>query len=216
MTDYAIACGCGRAMTPDGRAGRGAFRCGCGARIRVVEKQTSTAQCSATACRAVSVTGATIRLCANHKDEVTMMLAQEVARTDLKNLGRLAEEGATRWREPVIPVYCGPEVQTTEAAIVRDVNGPGRHDPVVYFLRNGERVKIGYTVNLYDRVTSLSLRRSDILLLLDGGRALESAMHRRFHDYRIRGEWFELAGELRSFIEARPMRPKSHILRELA
>ncbi|MFD5675599.1 GIY-YIG nuclease family protein [Streptomyces sp. NPDC127040] len=163
------------------------------------------------------MTGAALRLCADHKDEATMMLAQDVARTDLNNLGRLVQEGAARWREPIIPIYCGPAVQATETAIVREVSGPGRHDPVVYFLRNGERVKIGYTVNLYDRITSLSLRRTDILLLLDGGRALEADMHRRFHSYRIRTtEWFELEGELRAFIESRPRRPERGIPQKLA
>lgn len=217
MTDYTIACGCGRSMNPDGRAGRGAFRCGCGTRIRVVEQQTPSARCSAASCRAASVTGAVIRLCVDHKDEATMMLAQDVARTDLKNLGRLVEEGATKWREPVIPVYCGPETEVTEAAIIREITGPGRHEPVVYFLRNSERVKIGYTTNLFERITALSLRRSDVLLLVDGGRRMETDMHRRFHGYRIAGtEWFALKGELRTFIESRPRRPEGRHPRKLA
>lgn len=133
-----------------------------------------------------------------------MVLAQDIARTDLKNLVELQERGAGRWQPPVIPVYAGPEVGPTDSAIVREIPRCGRHDPVVYFLRNGERVKIGTSTNLASRMTSLSLRMTDVVLVLDGGRELEERLHRRFHAHRIgRTEWFNLAKEVWDFVDAR-------------
>ncbi|MER7806152.1 GIY-YIG nuclease family protein [Streptomyces sp900116325] len=192
-------------MSPDGRGGRGAYRCGCGARIVIREAPAMNASCSAEGCRTASVTGTKIRLCADHKDEITMVLAQDVARTDLKNLVELQEQGAGRWKAPTIPVYRGVEVAPTDAAIVRELPPSGQHDPIVYFLLNGDRVKIGYTTNLSSRITALSLRRENVILALDGGRDLEARLHRRFHGHRIpRTEWFNFDEEIQQFVRARP------------
>jgi hypothetical protein len=204
MQELTVNCGCGRTMSLDGRAGRGAFRCGCGARVRITKKASANPGCQVDGCRIASVTGQRIRLCPDHRDEVTMVLAQDIARTDLKHLVDLQEQGASRWKPREIPVYTGPEVGPTEAAIVRAVPQAGRHDPIVYFLKNGERVKIGTTTHLAARMTSLSLRQSDVILALDGGRVLEEQLHRRFHEHRIgRTEWFNFSDEIKSFVNAR-------------
>ncbi|WP_381801153.1 GIY-YIG nuclease family protein [Streptomyces niveus] len=205
MQETTVSCGCGRDMALDGRRGRGAYRCGCGVRVRVSQTASNTSACSVDECRTASVTGPTIRLCAGHKDQITMVLAHDIARTDLKNLVQLQEQGAGRWKAPVIPVYEGPATEATDSAVVREMPASGRHDPVVYFLRNGERVKIGTTTNLRARITALSLRQSDVILLLDGGRTLEAAMHRRFSSHRQAGtEWFNFADEIKDFVRARP------------
>lgn len=200
MVDYRIACGCGRKMTTDGRMGRGAFRCGCGVRVQVSEEASNLAACSATGCRTTSVTGSNIRLCANHKDEVTMMLATDVARVDLKNLGTLHREHAIRWSPPAIPAY----VVAAENSVVREVPHSGKHDPIVYFIRNGDRVKIGYTTHLAARLAALSLRRDAVVLILDGDRHLEAVLHTRFAKQRIpRTEWFRWDQEIEGFVEQR-------------
>lgn len=204
MQELIVNCGCGRTMTLDGRSGRGAFRCGCGARIRITEKTSIGAGCQVDGCRTASVTGQRIRLCPDHRDEITMVLAQDIARTDLTHLAELQAQGAGRWRPREIPVYVGPEAGPTEAAIIRAVPRAGRHDPIVYFLKNGERVKIGTTTHLAARMTSLSLRQSDVILALDGGRELEEQLHRRFHQHRIGStEWFNFADEIKTFVSAR-------------
>ncbi|GGV91643.1 GIY-YIG nuclease family protein [Streptomyces massasporeus] len=204
MIGQSVKCGCGRTMTADGRRGRGAFRCGCGARIVIAEAPTKSAACQVDDCRTASVTGDRIRLCSDHRDEITMVLAQDIARTDLKHLVGLQERGAGRWEPPVIPVYAGPEVGPSDAAVVREVPRAGRHDPIVYFLRNGERVKIGTTTHLASRMESLSLRKTDVILALDGGRELEALLHRRFRAHRIGNtEWFNLAEEIKDFVAAR-------------
>lgn len=80
------------------------------------------------------------------------------------------------------------------------------HDPVVYFLRNGSRVKIGTTRNLRRRVESLSLALSDVALVMLGSFDVEAEMHARYAPYRVSGdrEWFDVWGELRTLLESAP------------
>lgn len=78
---------------------------------------------------------------------------------------------------------------------------PRSHGPIVYFVENGNRVKIGTTTRLAQRVGSLSLRPDSIRLLLPGGPDLEGALHRRFESSRVsRTEWFNPSQELATFI----------------
>ncbi|MFE1949905.1 GIY-YIG nuclease family protein [Streptomyces sp. NPDC059524] len=77
----------------------------------------------------------------------------------------------------------------------------GKHDPLVYFIRNGNRVKIGTTTELKRRIRTLALRPENVALLLDGSRPLEKTLHDRFADYRIGDtEWFASEGNLTDFI----------------
>ena len=79
----------------------------------------------------------------------------------------------------------------------------GQHNPLVYFIRNGNRIKIGTTTDLYQRVRRLSLRTDNVTLLLAGGRDLERDMHRRFSSLRIGNtEWFRDAPPLSDYITA--------------
>jgi hypothetical protein len=78
------------------------------------------------------------------------------------------------------------------------------HDPVVYFLRNGNRVKIGWTTNLRGRVSSLSLSlslpMSAVLATVPGGPAEETGMHGRFASAHIEHEWFEFTPDIEAFV----------------
>ena len=70
---------------------------------------------------------------------------------------------------------------------------PVAHDPVVYFARMGNRVKIGWTTNLKRRMSALALPMSAVAHLVDGGPAEEAELHRLFAASRIgRSEWFEI------------------------
>jgi len=137
-----------------------------------------------------------------------MMLAQDVARVDLRNLGDLYHAHAVRWSPPAIPAY----VIAAENSVVRQVPESGKHDPVVYFIRNGDRVKIGYTTHLAARLMALSLRRDSVVLILDGDRRLEAALHTRFASQRIpRTEWFKWDEEIEGFVAQRrglPVEPE--------
>jgi hypothetical protein len=77
----------------------------------------------------------------------------------------------------------------------------GRHTPVVYFLRNGDRIKIGTTTDLRARVRRLSLRMDDLALVIPGDRAVERKMHQTFRGLRVGNtEWFRSAEPLTAFI----------------
>lgn len=83
------------------------------------------------------------------------------------------------------------------------------HAPVVYFLRNGTRVKIGTTRNLRPRVARLALRPDNVVRVEHGGQDYEQSLHARFDAYRVGNtEWFELRGELADYLgepEAQPL-----------
>lgn len=77
----------------------------------------------------------------------------------------------------------------------------GRHQPVVYFLRNGNRIKIGTTTDLHQRIRRLALRPEHIALLIPGGRTEERALHRRFAELRDGNtEWFQDSGPLAQYL----------------
>lgn len=97
------------------------------------------------------------------------------------------------------------EVDADRANTAPDrVWGDPSHQPVVYFIANGDRVKIGTSTNIAARVSTLSFRKSNVLMLLQGGRDLEVALHKRFDADRIgRTEWFVLSRRIHDFITRR-------------
>ncbi|MFI1957010.1 GIY-YIG nuclease family protein [Streptomyces althioticus] len=75
------------------------------------------------------------------------------------------------------------------------------HAPVVYFIRNGNRLKIGVTQNLARRVSAISLRVSDVVRVEHGHAAYENVLHDRFRALRVGDtEWFELRGDLADYL----------------
>lgn len=77
----------------------------------------------------------------------------------------------------------------------------GKHAPLVYFIENGNRIKIGTTTCLERRISDLSLRPGNIALLLPGDGRRERALHKQFARYRIgASEWFQNTGALADFV----------------
>ncbi|MEV5472776.1 GIY-YIG nuclease family protein [Streptomyces sp. NPDC052207] len=75
------------------------------------------------------------------------------------------------------------------------------HAPVVYFLRNGSRVKIGTSQNLKRRIAALSLRLEDVVRVEHGSQDHERTLHRCFADLRAGDtEWFDLTGDLAGYL----------------
>jgi hypothetical protein len=75
------------------------------------------------------------------------------------------------------------------------------HAPIVYFIRNGSRVKIGTTQNLKRRLAALTLRPDDVVRAEHGDQRHERALHARFADQRTGNtEWFDLAGPLAEYL----------------
>lgn len=90
----------------------------------------------------------------------------------------------------------------------------GQHDPVVYFLVNGNRIKIGYTTNLSARLAAFALRSSSIALLLAGDQQLEKQLHLQFAAYRIeRTEWFDHSSAIERFIAGIPHPANEPVMR---
>lgn len=74
----------------------------------------------------------------------------------------------------------------------------------VYFLREGEAVKIGRAKDLkarYGTLATANRRGLELLVAVPAHAALEDALHKRFKYLRTNGEWFSLAPELVQFIE---------------
>ena len=83
---------------------------------------------------------------------------------------------------------------------------PPSRQPVVYFIRSGELIKIGTTVCLPSRIDDLATHGPDlpeILLVVPGGHAEERQVHALFAAERVRGEWFRPSEALMAFIADR-------------
>jgi hypothetical protein len=73
----------------------------------------------------------------------------------------------------------------------------------VYFIHDTEYCKIGFSTNIDNRLNGLKTGHPKKLFLSykeKGGMELEKKYHKRFGEYRQRGEWFEIKGELYDFI----------------
>ncbi|MFD1309019.1 GIY-YIG nuclease family protein [Streptomyces kaempferi] len=82
-----------------------------------------------------------------------------------------------------------------------------KHSPLVYFIRNGNRVKIGTSTEVKRRIRTLALRAENVVLLLDGGQPLERDLHKQFADLRIGNtEWFAYEGALVDYVHAQTAR----------
>jgi hypothetical protein len=80
----------------------------------------------------------------------------------------------------------------------RPLNIPDRsHEGVVYFILNGNRVKIGTTTNLRRRVRALALKPRNVIACVPGDHRRESRTHARFSRLRIGStEWFSFEGPI--------------------
>lgn len=80
-----------------------------------------------------------------------------------------------------------------------------RHDEVLYAVRGGPYVKIGYTNDLERRMGELQVGcpyELEVLLAIPGSAEDEKIAHRKFQTLRTRGEWFYAAKPLLDWIEA--------------
>lgn len=88
-----------------------------------------------------------------------------------------------------------------EHAVDREANEPGRTS-VVYFVRLGNRIKIGWSTNLAQRLSNL--QPEEVLAVIPGDTTLERELHRRFAKHRVVGEWFEDCPSIRAYIAGLP------------
>jgi hypothetical protein len=77
---------------------------------------------------------------------------------------------------------------------------------LIYFIRAGETVKIGYTMNVAKRMAGLQSCNPETLELLaafHGGQADERSVHRIFASLHLRGEWFRYDKAVIEYIDWR-------------
>jgi hypothetical protein len=76
----------------------------------------------------------------------------------------------------------------------------------IYFVTfDHQRVKIGFAVNVGNRMKGLATGAPSKLVLLlsvQGTLRDEQLIHKRFGAHRLYGEWFDLCNEIKAFIEA--------------
>lgn len=76
---------------------------------------------------------------------------------------------------------------------------PRPHPPVVYYLRFSDRIKIGMSTNLGNRLVDLPY--DELLGIESGGQDVERQRHREFAHLRVVGEWFQADAELMAHID---------------
>lgn len=104
----------------------------------------------------------------------------------------------------VTPEMLASEGDLTSVAVAVQPDFSGPHDPRVYFVVNGDMVKIGLTTNLKNRLHRLGHPRGSVALLLNGGRSLEASLHHRFADFRVPdSEWFRRTAEINDYVVAK-------------
>ncbi|AXH49725.1 hypothetical protein KNT98_gp83 [Gordonia phage Frokostdame] len=77
---------------------------------------------------------------------------------------------------------------------------PDSHAPLVYYLRFGDRIKIGTSTNLKERLTCIP--HDELLATEIGSHGTEHVRHLEFASDRITGEWFHASPRLIAHIEA--------------
>lgn len=74
---------------------------------------------------------------------------------------------------------------------------------LVYFIQNGDAVKIGISSNPKMRMADMAVgNHADLKLLgvMTGGGPRERHLHKKFDKHHIRGEWYKLAPEILEYI----------------
>ena len=105
----------------------------------------------------------------------------------------------------------GPMVATevTPDGTVRIVNGnrttiSSARKTYIYVVGFGPYVKIGFSENFGRRLIALQQGVPETLTVYSfqaGSDKIEHQLHKRFADYRLRGEWFRKEGELAAWID---------------
>ncbi|RSN55588.1 hypothetical protein DMH12_15325 [Streptomyces sp. WAC 04229] len=172
-------------MHLDGRSGRNAFRCGCGARIRIDELRAASRRCTFGECRTLATTKEPLQFCPEHQDEAASLLAQIAAPAKFQELeDALQRSPITLYRRYGYALTPIPQNM--------------QHAPLVYFARRERLIKIGWTTDLKKRMKALVTRS---LATEPGDIVRERQLHRRFkHLLAERREWFHPGPDLIAYI----------------
>lgn len=151
--------------------------------------------------------------------------AQRPAAPVIEQETPVAVAPAPETRQDPTPVTRAPLPSEPAGTIGEEIEDIGEllanaHAPVVYFLRNGSRIKIGTTRNLRRRIAGLALRPDDAIRVEHGGQDYEQSLHARFHAHRVGNtEWFELRDDLAAYLglpEAQPLELTAQVVEPTA
>lgn len=191
-------------MAPHVLRGRGAFRCGCGAGVRVDrDSRIKTEVCALADCNIVAYRTRVISLCKEHYRK--LLLATLPDTYEKYPVGEWIA-ACREYREEFGVDLTPPEwVQRQEAvtgALLLNQRHLRSHEPVVYFAMLGNQVKIGTTANISERFEGSMLPPTVEIWVIPGSYEQERSYHRRFAVERIRRtEWFNLSDRLRGHID---------------
>jgi hypothetical protein len=83
--------------------------------------------------------------------------------------------------------------------------GPPAQKSFVYFVRQADFVKIGWSAKWRSRVSILQTANPnpiEVLAVYRGGPKYEKSLHERFAAHHVRAEWFSFCDEIAAYIEA--------------
>lgn len=81
-------------------------------------------------------------------------------------------------------------------------------DGWIYFVRSGNYIKIGHSTRIASRLHDLQIgspEKLEIMTIEAGGRAEEIRIHKMFKEEYLRGEWFNFTGDLKRYVESKPI-----------
>jgi DNA-binding XRE family transcriptional regulator len=75
---------------------------------------------------------------------------------------------------------------------------------MIYFIKQGDYVKIGFTNRFKTRLNQLQVSspiKLEVLGIIDGNKEEEKSIHEKFKHISSNGEWFMYCDELKSYID---------------
>lgn len=75
---------------------------------------------------------------------------------------------------------------------------------MIYFLSDGENIKVGYSENVKKRINSIQVANPKKLsaeLVIEGDYFLEQKIHLDLQEYRVNGEWFYISDAVKTYID---------------
>jgi T5orf172 domain len=197
VLELTVSCKCGRDMAPNVLAGRGAFKCPCGCRIKISEHHDAS-RCvglnvDRSPCRGVAARTEPLPLCTEHFVALVASLAGDVQ--EAPGHVEIDPGGELRHRLAYIRLL---ESITSGVGTSRDAFCGAAS--VVYFVQNGGLIKIGKSENLGERIRHMGVPVTAILATEPGGLKRERELHTRFAEYREHGEWFRPGPRLLAYI----------------
>lgn len=149
------------------------------------QREKSDDMCRAIDCEAPStMVSTTIPLCEQH----VMQVMREIR-----------EYTRTRMSPPPAPPSPGPKVRAPGVLGIPIIS-EDPHKSYVYYIAFGDRIKIGVTTNLINRLDGIPW--DEVLTVEPGYRELEQKRHRQFRGSRVHGEWFTRSPDLLEHIQS--------------